>query len=168
MARRRTYTVAKDFDEYIMGLTKLTDATRGMIGMAIYDGAKIVADAIHDEIQALPPMRKKVDGKMVYGVSPAQKKGLLEGLGISTIRDDNGVRNVKIGFDGYNDIDDNGRWPHGQPNVLVARWLVYGTSIAPKNDFIKRAIGKCKDKAESAMKTRIDESIHNIYKTREI
>lgn len=164
---RKSYTVGKGMDEYIKGLTTLTDATRGMIGMAIYDGAKIVADAIHDEIQALPPMRKKVDGKLVYGVSPAQKKGLIDGLGISTIRDDNGVRNVKIGFDGYNAIV-NEKWPKGQPNVLVARWLVHGTSIAPKNDFIKRAIGKCKDKAESAMKMRIDESIHNIYKTREI
>lgn len=164
---RKTYTVGKGMDEYIKGLTNLTDATRGMIGMAIYDGAKIVADAIHDEIQALPPMKKKVEGKTVFGVSPAQKKGLLEGLGISTIRDDNGVRNVKIGFDGYNGVV-NAKWPKGQPNVLVARWLVYGTSIAPKNDFIKRAISKCKDKAESAMKTRIDETIHNIYNAREI
>lgn len=167
MGRKKTYTIGKGFDEYIMGLTKLSDATKGAIGMAIYDGAKIVADAIHEEIVKLPAMRKKVDGKVVYGVSPGQRKGLLEGLGISEIRDEKDGRNEKIGFDGYNDVKSE-KWPKGQPNVLVARWLVYGTSLAPKNDFIGRAVNRVKDQAEAAMKLRIDRTINNIYKTKEI
>lgn len=148
----RKYSVGKGIDAYISSLERSEKVTRAAIGMAIYDGAKIVADAIHAEIEKLPDNTPRLR---------KQKEGLLEGLGVTHIRDENGVRNVKIGFDGYNDVV-TPTYPKGQPNSMLARSLVSGTSFAPKNDFIGRAIRKSKAAAETAMKLRIDRTINNI------
>lgn len=147
----RKYSVGKGIDAYISSLERSEKVTRAAIGMAIYDGAKIVADAIHEEIEKLPDNTPRLR---------KQKEGLLDGLGVTHIRDENGVRNVKIGFDGYNDVI-TPTYPKGQPNSMLARSLVSGTSFAPKNDFIGRAIRKSKAAAETAMKLRIDEKIYS-------
>lgn len=139
-----------------------------VIGKMVYDGADIVADAVRDEIQKLPTSQH--DGKPWFGTSehPArgpsedQKKGLLDSLGISHMRDDDGFLNVAIGFDGYNHLK-NRRWPKGQPNQLVARAVARGTSFMEANPFFKAAVNKTRVKAKNAMKKTAEQELKSIW-----
>ena len=47
------------------------------------------------------------------------KQGLLDGLGITPMRNDDGVWNVKIGFDGYNDMPTQNT--HGDNQISLLR-----------------------------------------------
>ena len=90
--------------EYELVLSRLGEKTEEIAGKAVYEGAAIVADEIRKGIEGLPIVsgfgteEKPLPG----GVTQSQKKGLLNGLGISKIRNDYGYINVKIGFDDYN------------------------------------------------------------------
>ena len=153
MAKRR-YTVGKGVDKYLATLGNIDTATRAGIGKGIYAGAKVVADAIHEEIEALPATTER---------ERKQKKGLLDGLGVTKIQDQGGVRDVKIGFDGYNEVVTKS-YPKGQPNSMIARATISGTSFSRKNDFVGRALRKCREKAEEAMKQAIDKEIADANK----
>ena len=90
-------------DAYIKQLNKLQAATKdGVIGKTVYAGAAVMADAVRATIQALPEGK---ESEAIFGtITPAQKRGLLDGFGISRIEDDDGFVNVKLGFDGYNTV----------------------------------------------------------------
>lgn len=105
------WTVGKGIDKYIQDLQNLEFGSEEMAKRAVYEGAKIVTDAIRTSIQALtvgPPREGKV--------TQAQKAGLLEGLGIAGFRQDGTFINVKVGMDGYNS-EKSRKYPNGQPNA---------------------------------------------------
>lgn len=139
-----------------------------VIGKMVYEGADIVADAVRDEIQKLPTSQHK--GKPWFGTpahpargpSEEQKKGLLESLGISRMRDDDGFLNVLIGFDGYNHVTSK-QWPKGEPNQLVARSVARGTSFMEPNPFFKAAVNKTRSKAKNAMKKTAEAEIEKTW-----
>lgn len=58
--------------------------------------------------------------------------------------------NVKLGFDGYNGMKTK-KYPKGQPNVLLARSIESGSSIAKKRPFVAPAVRKTKKAAEETM-----------------
>lgn len=142
-------------DEFERMLSQLADSgtVETICGKTIYEGARIVADAIQKEIDTLPlvhPHARGVDSSKLDGITSLQKKGLAEGFGITSMRNENGYYNVKLGFDGYNDVKTK-QYPSGQPNVLVARSINSGTSFRAKNAFVNRAIRASRKKAEEAM-----------------
>ena len=122
---------------------------RDIAGRAVYYGAGVVADAIRESIQTSIPETAGEKGGTT-------KKGLLDGLGVAEIRDDNGFYNVKIGFVGYNAA--------GRPNALMARVFESGTSKQQKRPFIRPAVIHCKKQAEAAMAKTADEEIEKIMK----
>lgn len=88
----------------------------------------------------------------------------MDSLGIASLQDDGtGYLNVKIGFDGYNDIVTQ-RWPRGQPNQMVARAVESGTTWMQKNDFVRRAVRASRKRAIEAMKKTVDKGIKKIMK----
>ena len=102
----------KGGEEYILKLSRLEkEAVEKVVGPAIHDGAKIVADAIRTELQAVPTDEGwGTQEQPVRGPKKTQKAALLGVLGITTMqKDSEGVYNVKIGFDGYNNIRSK-RW----------------------------------------------------------
>ena len=150
----------KGLEEYEIKLSRLQSAktTREIAAKAIYEGAGIVTDAIRGNIRTL-----HVSRDVHKGVTPQQKEGLLNGLGIAHMRSDNGYYNVKPGFDGYN-AHKGKKYPKGQPNQLVARSLEKGTSTAPRQAFVAPAVRKSKKAAEAAMAKILDEEIQKIMK----
>lgn len=150
-------------NEYIAELQALEKNASPAIGKAIYNGAGWVADCIREAVLMLPVDRRWYVKGQRDGIHPDQKEGLLDGLGISKIRNDNGYKNVKIGFDGYNKIRTE-RWPNGQPNVLVARATESGTSFLPKYGTISQTVRESKKECERIMRETIDEEIQNITK----
>ena len=155
----------KGIAEYEKRLQKLSLLERrGVIAPAVYSGADIVADEIRRETENLPTAYGHGSPeRMLPGVTPKQKRELAESMGISSMRDDKGFINVKIGFAGYNSIRTK-RWPKGQPNAMIARSIVKGTSFMQANDFVGRATRRAKKRAEKIMDTVISSRIYAIFK----
>lgn len=130
--------------EYEAKIEALGKQGRQIAGKAIYEGSRIIADAIRKSADSLPEKT---------GVT---KQGIKDGLGISKIEDDNGYYNVKIGFNGYN--------ANGRPNVLMARLFESGTSKVQKHPFVRPAVTNHKKEAEESMGKTMDEEIKKIMK----
>lgn len=152
--------------DYELMLSRLSKGADDIAGKAIYAGAELVADAIRQNIQSLEAVPDELGARAYQAKDPAPltysaKDGLLDGLGISRLQDDNGYYNVKIGFDGYNELETK-KYPHGQPNVLIARSLESGSSIAQKRPFVRPAVNAVKAQAEARMAEVIDREIQKI------
>lgn len=155
----------KGLNEYTRALSRLEAGLKEqVIGPAIYDAAEIVADEIRAGIDALP-----VDGgygtpqNPLEGPNQIQKDALQESFGITRMGEKDGFYNVKIGFDGYNEIRTK-RWPRGQPNAMVARSIERGTSFMLKTPFIKRAMSKARKRALESMQRTVDRQIKKLMK----
>ena len=150
--------------DYELMLGKIGDASKDICGAAIYEGAKIIADEVKANLESLKTVSdaaaiqaaKKEEA--TYLTSRA-KKGLIESFGVTPMsQDGDGIYNVKLGFDGYNDVKTK-KWPKGQPNQLIARACESGSSAMIKQPFFREAVQKTKKKAESRMAEVLDEKI---------
>lgn len=149
-------------DAYIKQLNKLQVATKDdVIGKTVYAGAAVVANSVRSAIQSLPEGKEGDAG--LGTVTPAQKRGLLEGFGISRMRDDDGFVNVKLGFAGYNATRTD-KYPQGQPNTLIARAVNSGNSFRKKTKFVDKAVRASKKDAEAAMDAACSREIEKIMK----
>ena len=144
--------VGKGLKEYTKHLTELYDVSREAIGVSVYEGAHIVWEAIRAEIRALPK----------DSASPIEKADLINSFGVAQMQYRNGFNNVKLGFDGYNRVKTK-KFPSGQPNAMIARSIVSGTTFRAKNDFVGRATRKSSDAAEAAMKEKFDEKLKALW-----
>lgn len=152
-------------DNYISQLNKLQQSTKdGVVGKTVYAGAEVVADSVRRAIQALPVGDGRArDGGLIDTVTLPQKAGLLDGFGISRMKDDDGFVNVKLGFDGYNSTRTE-KYPRGQPNVLIARSVNSGTTFRKKTKFVDKAANSAKKAAEAAMDAACSREIEKIMK----
>lgn len=152
-------------DTYIKQLNKLQQSTKDdVVGKTVYAGAAVVADSVRRAIQALPVGDGRArDGGLVDTVTLPQKRGLLDGFGISPMDDEDGFVNVKLGFDGYNATRTK-KYPRGQPNVLIARSVNSGTTFRKKTKFVDRAVNSSKKAAEAAMDAACSREIEKIMK----
>lgn len=152
-------------DDYITQLNKLQAATKDdVIGKTVYAGAAVVADAVKDAIRALPVgSGHAARGELVDTVTLPQKEGLLDGFGISRMKDDDGFVNVKLGFAGYNATRTD-KYPQGQPNALIARAVNSGTTFRKKTRFVDKAVSASKKSAEAAMDAACNREIEKIMK----
>lgn len=146
-------------DEYVSQLKKLEKVSRECIGAAIYDGAGLVADAVKENIQALP-IDKRYAGRsvMLNGITEEQKQGLIDGFGIAPLQDENGYLNVKLGFAGYNSQITKSH-PGGQPNSMIARSVNSGTSFRQRIPFVDNAVRSNKAQCEAKMKETFDKEL---------
>lgn len=142
----------EEFERMLSKLSSL-ETVESICGKTIYEGAKIVADAISEEIDALPtvdPRSRGTESSKLDGLTSLQKKGLADGFGITPMRNEDGYYNVKLGFDGYNQVKTK-KYPSGQPNVMIARSINSGSSFRAKNAFVDRAIRSSRKQAEEVM-----------------
>lgn len=153
--------IGKGVDDFISQLGEMKYAAGGFAGRALYQGAKIMADALKAQVEALPvddPSHRK---KGRRNPTQVEKDGLIEGLGIARMRKENGSSNITIGFDGYN-ADVTEKWPKGKPNAMIARSINKGTTFVNRIPFKKQAVNASKEAAEAAMIEEIDKQIAEI------
>ncbi|MCC2258941.1 hypothetical protein AAAT94_07620 [Intestinimonas aquisgranensis] len=153
-------------DEYILKLAKLEAELKDQVlGEAIYGAAGIVADEIRQSLEQVPTDESfGTSSAPTSGPRKKQVEGLMDSLGIASMQDDGtGYLNVKIGFDGYNDIVTQ-RWPRGQPNQMVARSVESGTTWMKKNGFVRKAVASSRKRAVEFMKRTVDKAIEKIMK----
>lgn len=153
----------KGLEEYEEKLSRMGKDIDRIAGEAIYEGAGIIADEIRKGIESLPVITGygTENNPLPGGVTSTQKKGLLDGLGISKMQNENGYFDVKIGFDGYNRTITKD-YPSGQPNQLVARGVESGTSWKQKRPFVRPAVNRARKAAEKKMAEVIDTEIEKI------
>lgn len=150
--------------EYEEMLSKLDKDTVTMIGRALYEGGKVVADEFRREVEALPVVAPNVRGtseRKLAGITSEQKRGLLQGLGIAKMRSRDGVHDIKIGFDGYNSVHTK-KYPGGQPNAMIARSVNTGSSFRTATHFADRAVRNSKARAEKAMQQQFEKDLKKI------
>lgn len=147
-------TVGNGLSEYIAELEKVGNVD-GYLGTVVYEGASVVNESVENAIAALPVDDKSAaKGEKRNGIRSIEKEGLVNGYGITKMRNENGYLNVKLGFDGYNKL--------GKPNALIARSVISGTSFLQKNDFMSKATRSSKAEAEEAMKLKLDNEIEKL------
>lgn len=151
-------------DAYTEQLRKMSDKSTGMIKRAVWEGARVIADATAAEIAALPVVKDHMYPPQklpIHGVTAAQKRGLLNGLGLAGMKNESGYINTKLGFDGYNATKTKA-YPNGQPNALIARVVNSGSSSRAKIPFVNKAVKSAKERAEAAMSARFDADTRQI------
>lgn len=149
-------------DTLIAQYKKLESNTEQIIGKAIYNGAGVVMKAVKGAVDGISTdNRFGTPENMTTGPSSIQKMGLVHSLGIAKMRNDNGFYNVKIGFDGYNNVKTK-TWPQGQPNMMVARAVESGTSWMQKQPFMRKAEQNSRKACEEAMSATVDAEINKI------
>lgn len=148
-------------DEYIKALNDISAKTEEFCGKAIYHGADVLADSVKSAITSLPTDNRPYvkDGRK-RGPSDRQKAGLIDGFGIAKMQTDGESYNVKLGFDGYNDVVTK-RWPKGQPNVIVARAVESGNSFMQPLKFMARAVNGSKSAAIEEMRKQVEQYLND-------
>ena len=161
---RGVHFAFKGGEDYLLKLTRMADQSDEMMRRMVYAGADVVTDAIRDGIQRLPEIPRGEYGtrdQMLAGITAEQKEGLLDGLGITPIKHENGGFNAKVGFEGYNRTRTH-QYPKGQPNVLIARSVESGTSFRQKQPFVSEAVKESRRQAVQAMQSVFDEDTKKI------
>lgn len=150
----QTQWVGKGMEEYLAMLGNLEKTAPEAMGLAIYEGANIVADEVMKNIRSLKTDDRPFPDE-VLGPKSVQKEGLIKGFGIAHARTDDGYRNVKLGFNGYNKL--------GQPNAMIARTFEGGNSFTKKQPFVAPAVRNSRLRAESRMEYIIDQETKKIF-----
>lgn len=160
MARMRI----EGLSEYTRQLEQLETETKPIIQKCLYEGASVVADAVSSAIGQIPTRSNTEFGSaehVLSGITPAQKAGLQESFGITKMSDRDNQQNVKLGFDGYNQVKTK-KYPNGQPNQLIARSIESGTSWLQPCHFMSRAVNATKEACVQKMSEVCDEEISRI------
>lgn len=161
MARKLRIIGLKEYEGKLLTLESMTTE---IIGKAVYQGAATVADAVKAGIESIPIDTRYVTGSAtLYGITPEQKQGLRDGFGIAKMRNDGGYMNVKLGFDGYNDMQTD-NYPGGQPNSLIARSVNAGTYFRQRYPFIDNAVANTRRAAEQKMAETAEKAIEKVMK----
>lgn len=138
-------------DKYRDQMEKILQDVPRMTNFALYDGAAVLADAVQTEINGLTEL------------TPEARQGLHDGLGVARFWRESGMTVTKIGFEGYNSKRTK-RWPNGQPNAMIARSLIRGTSWQRANRFTNRAARKARERCVEAMSERFDAELKKLTK----
>ncbi|MBQ8994516.1 MAG: hypothetical protein IJ091_11365 [Oscillospiraceae bacterium] len=147
----RTTWNSSELENFISSLDKLNQAAfEELAGTAIYSMANEVANQVRQNLSALATSEdKEYKGNSKYLIPEAQKQGLLNSLGIASMRKEGSGYDVRIGFDGYNDVHTK-TYPQGQPNTLIARLTESGSTWRVKQPFFRPALNASKKRAQEA------------------
>ncbi len=128
-------------DEYISKLEKLTSRTTGVCKMAVWEGGKVVGDAIKSSLNDIPIQDEYVrKGEKRTGIRSEEKEEIIAAFGMSKMRTDGSV-STKAGFKAGTKI----------------RAVESGTSYMQKHPVVRKAVNGSKTRAENAMKAKFDE-----------
>ncbi|MDO9492665.1 hypothetical protein [Acetobacterium sp.] len=128
-------------DDFVLALSRCATDIEEIAKKAIYAGAKIVADTMRVNLEAI--LSDEATGQLV------------EALGITPISLMGGEWTAHIGFDGYD--------TKGVAFQLIARALESGASGRPKKQFAKKTLSQTRKKVEAVMSQVIDDEMKRIF-----
>ena len=153
-------------EEYQKAIEELGGSAKRIMKLAIYDGAKEIADAVRSRISSLHA-EPNIEGltawvqKRQSKLTESQKDGLLSGLTLTKMQDSAGETYTKLTFSGYNSTRTR-KYPQGQPNIMIAGSIESGTSATKKQPFVRPAVNEAKGRALKAMEQTADAEIKKI------
>lgn len=146
-------------------IQKTEEQTSRICGRALHPGAKIIADECKARLE-----RIRTDDSLFkfhqgyrHGPTKRQKRFLIESMGIAKMRKLPDGYDVKLGFDGYNDIVSE-RWKNGQPNAMIARSVNKGTSFMEAQPFMDESIRVSERQVLKAIEEEFEKQIERIWK----
>ncbi len=153
-------------EEYLLKLSRLEKNADALLKQAVYEGAKVVADAIKEGAESLPveQFRKLAPGEVFSGVTPEEKEAISQGLGLAEMEQDRLGWNTKAGFVGYVTRQKTRKYPKGTPVPMLVRSIESGSSVRRKIPFVRRAVKSSQAKAVEAMGKTVDEEIKKTMK----
>lgn len=156
--------VVEGFEDYIEQLITTDKQLDRICGRSLHPGAKIVSDVCKKKLEALRTDDSwfKRNGGFRHGPTKRQKKFLIESMGIAKMRHTGGSYDVKLGFDGYNDIVSE-RWPAGQPNAVIARSVNKGTSFMEAQPFMDQSIKESEVAVIKAIEKQFEYELEKIF-----
>lgn len=158
----------KDLDIFGEQISRIGKSVPNICGKAVYEMASIAADKIKESINSMhyisdaEGLKRYANGEKSE-LTYSEKKGLQEGFGISPMQNDGGYMNVKLGFDGYNNVKTKS-YPNGQPNVMIARSIESGSSVRAKHPFVRPAINAAREECLKKAEEVVNEEISKITK----
>lgn len=139
-------------------MSRMAEDVEKALKAGIYDGAHEVFKEVEKQIRALPESDKK---SMHRDITAEQKQGLLDGLYGSKMQVKDGSVHVYISFDGYNNVKTD-KYPHGQPNIMIARSIESGGSYMNKRIFMTKAAMASRQKAVDALQRTFNKEISKL------
>lgn len=150
-------------DKFIDLCNLTVKQTDKLCSRAIYPGGGVMYNYALQSTRGIrtDPVGFRKGGKK-WGPSAEQREALVESLGIAPIRKQRWGMNVKIGYDGYNNIVTE-RWPQGQPNMMIARSVESGTTFMQPQYFMDKAVQRATPVVEKAIEAQFYEELTNIW-----
>lgn len=154
----------KGLANFIASLEKTDDKDiEEIAGSALYAMAKEVADQVKANIEGLATTsEKQYNDNRKRLITDRQKAGLISSFGIAKMRAEGNGWNVKLGFDGYNDVVTNA-YPSGQPNTMIARLTESGSTWREKQPFFRPALNATRERARKAGEQKALEKMAEKY-----
>ena len=141
-----------------------------VIGRSIYPGGRLVANAVKKAIEGIHTddhlfkFAAKYD-RLRTGPTKREKAWIAKSFGIAEIRRNIHGWNLKLGFDGYSDIQTtNPKIKMGVlPNALIARSVNSGTSFMAAQPFMDISVRQNTQACEKAIEEQFDKEIAKIW-----
>ena len=155
---------SQGLDDFI-NLAIFTDRQiNSVIGRSIHPGARLMANAVKKAIKNIPVDDRKSHkhGGIRTGITSKQKKGLQDSFGIAKIRKTRHGWDVKLGFDGYNEIVTK-KYPKGQPNAMIARSINSGTSFMRSYPFMDMTVEANEEATVQKISDQFDKELDKIW-----
>jgi len=155
--------LSDDRVEAFINLCIFTDKElSNIIKRSIFKGGKLMGNAVGRAVASLPVDDSDHHHGRRKSITSRQKLGLIKSYGIARVRETRYGWNVKLGFDGYNDII-TPKYPKGQPNAMIARALNSGTSFMEKYPFMDSTVNANKDATVDAIEKEFDKRVDKIW-----
>ena len=159
MAFRMEVTGVADL---IQKMDKIGEKGRDCASLALYEGARVTADAVGGAVQGIavkrfkypaPPGKKRMPSPEEKAVLMAAKHGVAKfRKGVTSINTSVGYQNS-----GYGQI--NGKTV---PVPLIANAINSGTSFMKKQPFIRKAFSQSKGAAQAAIENKLSEELEKL------
>lgn len=150
-------------DDFIDLCIKTDRTLTSVIGKSIYPAGEHMGNAVKTALRGVRTDDYKDHSIMKVGPTKKQLDALIESFGIAKMHAGNNGYNVKIGFDGYNDVVTK-KYPKGQPNAMIARSVNKGTSFMVAQPFMDRTVRAEESKTVDIIKENFEKQMERIWK----
>lgn len=158
-------------DAIIDKLNAVTGKTDELASKALFEGAKVTADALREAIDGLPtegfhPLPGAHNNGDQFGplrvLTPDDKADLAASMGVAKFEHSTDGVSTSVGIAKGYSRHRSKRFPNGIPLPAIARSIESGSSARAKRPFVRPTARKAQGPAEAAMQAKLDELINQI------
>ena len=138
----------KGLDELIKKVEEAGKDPEELVKRALWEGAGLMADTIRAGVASIPTGERRE-------ITETEQAGLLKGIGISHMREENGSVSVVIGFNGTN--------ADGKRNTTIMRRVESGSTSVRKHPTVRPAKNRARAAALEAMRAQFEKDMKELF-----